>query len=355
MMEAGQSPAFFFASGANASIAFRQPRLLKLTAHAVVKVLPLMSDIAVNVAPIFILILLGWLLVQTGLLSADIGDGLGEFVFKVAVPVLLFRTISEADFHGASPFRLWVAYFTGVAVTWGLGHVIATRVFGRDARVGVLAGVSSAFANNVFIGLPLVGRIVGDEGIVPLSILLAVHLPLMMVIGTILMENAERSITGGSGRDIRLVLRQIAINLIRNPLVIGLMAGLMVHISGLQTGNIVEGIVNQIAGMAAPAALISLGMALHKYGISGNIGIASATSVLKLVLMPAVVWGMSRLIGLSPAWTAAMVLTSSVPTGINAWLIANRFGVGHGLAASTITLTTAVGVLSVTFWAWLVM
>ncbi|MNL67960.1 Membrane transport protein [compost metagenome] len=77
--------------------------------------------------------------------------------------------------------------------------------------------------------------------------------------------------------------------------------------------------------------------------------------MLKLALLPGCVWVASQLLGLSDEWTAAMVLTSSVPTGINAWLIANRFGVGHGLAASTITLTTAVGALTVTFWAWLLL
>ena len=63
---------------------------------------------------------------------------------------------------------------------------------------------------------------------------------------------------------------------------------------------------------------------------------------------------MSRLIGLSANWEAGLVLTSSVPTGINAWLIANRFGVGQGLASSSITITTALGVVTVTLWAWLV-
>jgi len=100
-----------------------------------------MYAIAQDVFPIFILILFGWGLVKTRVLNADIGDGLGEFVFKVAVPVLLFRTISQADVHGASPFRLWIAYFSGVAITWAVGHILATRIFGRDARVGVLAGV----------------------------------------------------------------------------------------------------------------------------------------------------------------------------------------------------------------------
>ena len=312
-----------------------------------------MYAIAQDVFPIFILILFGWTLVKTGILNADIGDGLGEFVFKVAVPVLLFRTISQADFHGASPFRLWVAYFSGVAITWTVGHLLATRLFGRDTRVGVLAGVSSAFANNIFIGLPLVERTVGSDGIVAVSILIAVHLPLMMVIGTVLMERAEHKVDGGEKRGLVNVLRQVGTNLIRNPLVIGLAAGLVLHVSGLALPGVLASVVDQITAMAAPAALISLGMTLNKYGIHGNIGIATVISTLKLLLMPASVWLACRVLGLSADWTAALVLTSSVPTGINAWLIANRFGVGHGLAASVISLSTAVGVMSVTLWAWI--
>ena len=303
-----------------------------------------------NVLPIFILILVGWLIVRTGLLKGDVGDAMGEFVFKIAVPVLLFRTIVEADFHGASPFRLWIAYFSGVAVTWTAGHLLATRVFGRDARIGVLAGVSSAFANNIFIGLPLVGRTVGNDGIVALSILLAVHLPVMMVAGTIMMENAERQVSGGPMRSIPTILRQIGENLVRNPLVIGLLSGMVVHVIGLALPAVAINVIDQVAAIAGPAALISLGMALRKYGISGNVGIASVMSVLKLVVLPATVWAACWMLALSHEWTGALVLTSSVPTGVNAWLIANRFGVGHSLAASTITMTTAVGVLSVTVW-----
>lgn len=115
-----------------------------------------MTTVAQDVLPIFILILFGWALVRLKILTAEIGDGLGDFVFKVAVPLLLLRTIANADFHGASPFRLWIAYFSGVLITWIIGHLLATRVFERDQKVGVLAGVSASFANNVFIGPPLV-------------------------------------------------------------------------------------------------------------------------------------------------------------------------------------------------------
>jgi malonate transporter len=310
-----------------------------------------MSSVAQDVLPIFILILFGWSLVRLKILKADIGDGLGDFVFRVAVPMLMFRTIANADFHGASPFRLWIAYFAGVAVAWTLGHIIATRFFGRDQRIGVLAGLSGAFANNVFIGLPLVDRTVGPDGIVAMSILLAVHLPLMMIAGTVAMERAEQKTTGKPSEGVLAVSRQVGANLIRNPLIIGLMAGLVLQIIGLKMPLMLDGIVGQVAGMAAPAALISLGMTLTKYGMAGNVRIASVITVIKLIVMPATVWLASTLLGLSPQWTAALVLTSSVPTGINAWLIASRFGVGQGLAASIITQSTAIGVISVSLWA----
>jgi predicted permease len=314
-----------------------------------------MTAIAQDVLPIFILILFGFLLVRLKILSASVGDGLGAFVFNVAVPMLLFRTIANADFHGASPFRLWISYFAGVFVAWTIGHLIATRLFGRDRREGVLAGVSSAFANNVFIGLPLVERTVGSEGIVAMSILLAIHLPLMMIIGTVLMERAEQKTSGQPSHGIVAVSRQVGLNLLRNPLVIGLMAGMVVKLFGGPLPPMIDGLVGQVAGTAAPLALISLGMTLNKYGMLGNLRIAGSISTVKLVVMPATVWLASHLLGLSPQWTAALVLTSSVPTGINAWLIASRFGVGQGLSASVITLSTAVGVLSVSLWALLLL
>src|SRR3954463_12960566 len=129
-----------------------------------------MLDTAANVLPVFLLILAGWLIVALGYLESRAGDALSDFVFKLAVPVLLFRTIAEADFHGAFPLRLWIAYFSGVAVVWALAYVMANKIMKTDHRTATVAGISSAFANTVFIGLPLVDRTVGPEGLVALSI-----------------------------------------------------------------------------------------------------------------------------------------------------------------------------------------
>lgn len=313
-----------------------------------------MSAVFTNVAPVFLLILIGWLVARTGLMRSEAGDSIAEFVFKIALPTLIFRTLAEAHFGGASPFRLWIAYFGGVAVTWTTGHLIAKHLFKRDEKVGVIAGMSAAFANNVFIGLPLVGRSVGTDGILAISILLAIHLPLMMIIGTVLMEHASAKVDGGGRRSIGAVLKQVGSNLSRNPLVIALTLGLAFNLSGLGDLPVVlKSVVDQIASITAGAALISLGMTLTKYPVRGQLGLASVMAVLKLILFPAAVYAVALLVGLPKAWTTAMVLTASVPTGINAWIIATRFRSGSGLAASVISITTMFGVLTVSFWAWL--
>ncbi len=312
-----------------------------------------MSSVFVNVAPVFVLILIGWILAKTKILTEDTGDALGEFVFKIAVPMLIFRTLADAHFEGASPFRLWAAYFLGVAVTWATGHLVATRIFRRDAKIGVITGMSASFANNVFIGLPLVAYIVGEDGLVAISILLAIHLPLMMVAGTILMEGAAAKADGGKRRALRVVLGQVGSNLARNPLVIALIVGLSFNFIGLSMNPALSTVVSQLSAAAGPVALLSIGMALTRYPIRGDLGLSGAAAILKLALLPAAVFAMSHLLGLPDDWAAALVLTSSVPTGINAWLIAQRFRAGHSLAASVISITTAFGVITVSFWAWL--
>ncbi|WP_172746630.1 AEC family transporter [Neorhizobium sp. T25_13] len=312
-----------------------------------------MSSVFLNVVPLFILILIGWMTAKTGILKEETGDALGEFVFKIAVPMLIFRTLADAHFEGASPFRLWTVYFLGVAMTWGIGHMLTTRVFGRDAKIGVIAGMSGSFANNVFIGLPLVAQVVGKDGLVAISILLAIHLPLMMVAGTILMEGAAAKVDGGEKRGIAAVLGQVGSNLARNPLVIALIVGVGFNFLGLHLPSAAAIVIDQISAAASPVALISIGMALTRYPIRGDIGLSGAAAVLKLLVLPALVFLISYLFALPKDWTAALVLTASVPTGINAWLIAQRFRSGHSLAASVISMTTAFGVFTVGFWAWL--
>ena len=75
-----------------------------------------------------------------------------------------------------------------VIVTWTAGHLVTTRVFGRDSKAGVVGGVSSAFSNLVLLGIPFMLGVFGQKGFEELSLLISVHLPTMLMASIILFE-----------------------------------------------------------------------------------------------------------------------------------------------------------------------
>ncbi|MCO6187441.1 AEC family transporter [Rhizobium sp. L1K21] len=311
-----------------------------------------MSAIFANVLPVFILILVGWLLLATGYLKADVGQAMGAFVFKVAVPVLLFTAIGRADFDPGAAFRLWGAYFSGIAIAWIAGQLISARVFHRDPKASVVMAFSSCFSNLVLIGLPLISRTFGSEGLLVISTLLAVHLPTMMTISTVMIEFQESR--DGTHHPLSEILVQISKSLVRNPMIIAILSGAVVNLLGIHLPDAVMSVTDQLAHIAGPMALVSLGMSLRQYGVSGSLAPAFAASGLKLVLMPAAVFLTSRLFDLPPVWAMTAVLCASIPPGVNVWLIANQFNSDRRFAASVITLGTALGVITVSAWAALI-
>ena len=136
---------------------------------------------------------LGYLAGWSGYLKTQTGDGLSQFAVGVAMPLLLFRTMISADFHGAAPWRLWAAYFAAVIVAWTAGSLTTTRLFGRDSAAGVVGGVATAFSNLVLLGIPFILGVFGQEGVDVLSLLVSVHLPTMMMASIIVFELFGRS------------------------------------------------------------------------------------------------------------------------------------------------------------------
>ncbi|MBJ3776871.1 AEC family transporter [Acuticoccus mangrovi] len=304
------------------------------------------------VLPVFGFIGIGYGVIWGRILKPDVGDGLGSFVFTIAVPTLLFRAIGTLKLPDISPWPYWLAYFCGVLITVGIGALLVEKAFGRDARAGVIGGLSSSFSNTVMVGLPIVTQAFGDEGLVTGFLLVAIHLPVMMTISAILIEVAEyRDGTGSGGVRITAALQRVFYSLMFNPLVIAILAGAAFRLTGLPLTGIPRTIIDRISDTAIPLALVAMGMSLHKYGISGNVRPALALTALKLLGMPAVVYVLAvHVAGLPPIAASVAVVMAACPTGVNAYLIATRFRTGLALSANTISLTTVLSILTFTLW-----
>jgi malonate transporter len=289
-----------------------------------------MSSLTETILFVFGLVAAGYVAGLTGYLKTETGDAVAEFAVSVALPLLLFRTMIGADFHGAT------------------GHLVTTRIFGRDSKAGVVGGVTAAFSNLVLLGIPFMMGVFGQAGFEVLSLLVSVHLPIMIAASILLFEWAGRGEGGGkSFADLgRIFLRR----LFTNPLIIGILAGLAFRATGLGLPGIAVKLVDALANVAGPVALFAMGLGLRKFGISGNVRAGITLAALKLLLMPALVMGMAWLLDLPPLTAKVAVAAAALPAGVNSYLIATQFGTGQALASNAMTIGTAAAVLSTALW-----
>jgi malonate transporter and related proteins len=300
---------------------------------------------------VFGLVALGYVTGITGLLSTKVGDALTQYAITLAVPSLLFRTIAEADFAGKDLLSLWGSYFSGVAIVWIIGQLATTYILGRDRRASIVGGVAGCFSNSVLIGIPLVLDIYGPEGFEILSMIVMVHLPILLAASIVVFAWVDL-MEGGPSKSAGAVVQEFFRNLFRNPIVVGVFAGILWNVSGLSMPSIGQRFVDTLASTAGPVALVAMGLGLGKFGISGNIRPAMLLTAIKLVVMPTVVLGIVLLVGLPPLVATIAVLTAALPTGVNPYIIAMQFGTGQGLASNTMTLTTAVSAITILGWLW---
>ena len=291
------------------------------------------------VAPIFALIAIGFSSVKLGILSKAASDGLSEYVFVLAIPALLFRTVATADIPQVNPSGYWLAYFIPLAICWILAS-LAARAMGRDRSERAVIGFTAAQSNTVLIGIPLILGVFGDGGKVPIVLLIAIHLPITMTIVTIMIE-------GGSGA--RAGLRLVK-SLVTHPILIGIGLGVAWRFSGLSIPAIPLSILGFLGQTAAPCALVATGMALTSVSFSGAKQMIATATLLKLVVHPVLVFLLAtKVFGLPPVWAGVATLFAACPSGINAFLVAERYRKAEAIASGTIALSTLLAIATTTF------
>jgi malonate transporter len=311
----------------------------------------MMNEIVAIVLPVFGLIGIGYAVAWSGLLDESRGEAISDFVFVIAIPMLIFRILATADLSGMSAWRLWFPFFTAFALSWAAGTFMVRQFFGRDARAGLVAGLAAGYGNTTLVGIPLALAAYGAAGSLPMALIIAVQLPIMMAAIALLMERAERQ-DGVVRHDgsAKALAKSLGRNLAGNPIVIGLAAGALWRLSGLPLSGLPADLVGRLADVASTLALFALGMTLRRYGIRGNTRAGLVLTVLKLLVMPALVLILARAVALSPLAAKVAVIAAACPTGVTPFIVAGRFKTGEGLASNAITLSTVLAVVSIAFW-----
>lgn len=302
------------------------------------------------VLPVFGIVVIGWVTVRAGLFSKTAIDGISDFVFTIAIPVLLFRTLATAGLPEIIPWGVLLSYYIGAYLIFGLGMFLAAVVFRKPlSGQGAFAGGGS-LSNTVLLGIPIILAVFGDRASVPLFLVIGVHSAVLLPLLVIVLGMGQRragAMLGG--------LRETIVDLIGNPITIGLIGGLVYGWLAPPLPGPVDDILRMLGTAGAPVALFALGGTLARYRISGYIGEALVISTLKLGLQPLIVWLLAtRVFDLDPVWASVVTLLAAMPTGVNVFIFANRYGAGTATAGTTIVMSTALGAGTVSGLIWLI-
>lgn len=308
-----------------------------------------MSDFlfSINVTlPIFLVMVIGWVLHQIGMLDEHFVTVANRFNFKVTLPFMLFRDIASVDIWEV--FDLKFVLFCAIVSTicfwsiWGLTKVILKDQSMRGAFVQASFRSSAAV-----MGLAFISNIYGSSAMGPLMIIGAV--PLYNIYSVIVLTfEAEGELEEGKGK-----IKEAIVNIAKNPIILSIFAGLIVALLGIQFPMLVNKTINMVAQLATPLALIVLGAGFEGRKALAKIKPTLWASAIKLFFQPLVFLPVAAMMGYSGEKLIAILIMLASPTTPSCYIMAKNMNNDGVLTASVIVSTTLLAAFTLTFWIFL--
>ena len=287
--------------------------------------------------------MVGYLSTIFGWFDMSAVRGLTRYVFDYAVPMLLLRTLATTNLPDVIPWDYLASYYLGTMIVLVIG-ILSTRLFWkRTFSQQVVNAFSSSFSNTVLLGIPIILLTFGDEAVVPMFIIIGTHGLIMVPLFTIMLEMGK----SGKGRLFTVVTRTFY-GLISNPLIIGLLSGLVCNYLEISLWKPIDEMAKFLGNSVTPCALFALGATLA--GFRKNIPWQEVPLIviIKTVLHPLIVWVMATFVfGIKAAiWIQVLVMLAAQPTGINPFLFASRYNVGQLVSGSAVFMSTVLSIFT---------
>ena len=307
-----------------------------------------MSSVTHVLLPIFGLILAGYVCRRSSRLGETAAAELNRFVVWLCLPALLFRATAAADWT-----EIWHPKFVAVCVLATLGLFVATLALRwRSPRHLVDAsidGLSAAYANTGYIGIPLCVLVLGNEGLVPALIATLIVVCVLFAIAVVCVEvglQAEKTL--------HHAIAKVLLALARNPLVAAPIIGGLWAVAGWTLPQPADKFLHLLGAATTPCALVSLGAFLAARPTGRGQG-AFTLSALKLIVHPVITWVLAVWVfDLPPLWANAALLLAALPTGTGPYMLAEFYQREASVVSGTILYSTLGSLATLTVCLYLI-
>ena len=294
--------------------------------------------------PIFLVMVIGYILKQIGMLNDNFVTVANRFNFKVTLPFMLFRDISGVDIRAVFDIRyvLFCALVSTACfwIIWG-----GVKLFLKDQSMRGAVVQASFRSSAAVMGLAFIQNMYGSSAMGPLMIVSAVPLYNIFSVIVLTFEGAR------SGEvDPKQKIKAACINIVMNPIILGILAGLIVGLLGLDFPVIVDKTVNSVAQMATPLALITIGAGFEGRKALAKIRPTIAASMIKLVIQPLIFLPVAAWMGFRGEQMIAILIMLASPTTPSCYIMAKNMDNDGVLTASVIVMTTLLAAFTLTGW-----
>lgn len=292
--------------------------------------------------PVFLLILLGWCLGKLGMLTEEFTRVSNKFVFKVALPVLLFKDIASADINDVFDIRFLLFCMISTTICffgiWG-----AARLFLKDRSLTGAFVQGSFRGSAAILGVAFIQNMYGNSGMAPLMIIGAVPLFNIYSVFVLTIEGEEQD---GHG------IRKACLNILKNPIILGILAGMIgsfLHIYKVLP-VLIEKPLGNLASLASPMALLAIGAGFEGGKALERVKPAIWATAIKLVLLPAVFMPIAILLGFREYDLIAFLIMLGAPTTVTSYIMAVNMKNDGVLSSSIVVLSTLLSSITLTAW-----
>ena len=291
--------------------------------------------------PIFLLIILGKLLKTTKIISDEFTKTADRYVFRIALPALLFSDLTENNVGSAFDGKYVLFCFSvtifSIAVLWGL-----TEKFMKNEEQKGAFIQGSYRSSAAILGLAFINNMYDSVGMAPLMIIGCV--PLYNIFAVIIL-----TLKGDNGGK-KPNMKETFINVMKNPILLSILIALPFALLNLHFPSFVNKAIGSVANTATPLALISIGASFEGKKALKKMKPTLLASFIKLILLAGLFLPLAVFFGYRNQELMALLVMLGSPTTVSSYIMAKNTGNDGILTSSIIVLTTLLSSLTLTLW-----
>ena len=292
--------------------------------------------------PVFLMMLLGLVFRKAGWIDDAFASKMNQFVFRVPLPLLVFSDLASVDFDKV--WNMKFILFCFFVTVLSIGISVAISYLWKDKSIQGEFVQASYRSSAALLGIAFIQNIYGTSGMAPLMIIGSVPLYNVMAVRVLSLFRP-----GQKGLD-RKVLKKTLKGIVTNPIIIGIVAGLLWSALKIPMPHIAEKTVSSVAGVATPMGLMAMGATFDIKKAFAKVKSSVVAALIKLVgyagvFLPVAVW-----MGFRKEELVAILVMLGSATTVSSFVMAKNMGHEGTLTSSTVMLTTLFSAFTLTGW-----